>query len=95
MTPGTFGPGRADMLSSGKILPAMQKDHFTASRELTRALTSLALFLVAIIVFQLFTGEIFGGKWNRRDEPRGFWIVMSFQAVAFIVLVILLYLHAG
>ena len=73
----------------------MQKDHFTASHELTRALSSLALFVMALIVFQLFTGEIFGGKWNRGEQPRGYWTAMVVQASAFMLLIVLLFLHAG
>ena len=72
---------------------AMQSDARQAAQNLTRAYLTLAMFLFALIVFQLFMGESLGVARTREDQPRAYWTVLGVQIAAFAFLIALLYLH--
>ena len=72
----------------------MQTDAYQAARNLTRGYLVLAMFLLALMALQFFMGESLGVVRKRELEPKAFWAVLGVQAGAFILLIVLLFLHA-
>jgi hypothetical protein len=70
-----------------------QPDAFQAAQNLTKAYSSLALFLFLLIWVQLLTGESFVVARSRDDEPRAYWTVVGVYGAGFVLLIVALILH--
>ncbi len=63
----------------------MQSDANQAAQDLTRAYLALAMFLFALIAFQLVMGESLGVARTREDQPIVCWTVLGVQTAAFVL----------
>jgi hypothetical protein len=72
---------------------ALQTDAFQAAQNLTRAYLALAMFLLALIAFQLITGQSLGIAKSREYQPKAYWTILAAQGAAFVMLIVLLVVH--